>query len=217
MRAISPKVNLEELATQICNAHGAISGFERMCLDKAKEAGDYLITARREVLRLWEEDRRANPTWNEWCSKHLTFTDRTANNYIEIASHWDLVKERFTIKEALWAIKKRTNPKQPTRATPQDPPALGTGTPTATPPSTPAEEEQEEDTPEDVWAMGDPEDELEEDEEQEEGFADGEPLELWQQTITEVANRTLTQTGETWMATLHQLEDFWREMQDEME
>jgi hypothetical protein len=74
----APAVDFKALAKQINDAHAVVVSSARTALSKAIACGEALIAAR---------DAVGDGMWLVWLRKNLTFSDRTAQVYIQLAEN----------------------------------------------------------------------------------------------------------------------------------
>jgi hypothetical protein len=101
----TPAISLKVLAKKIKAEHAAVLESARRGLRHARQAGDYLARAKKEMK---------HGQWLPWIEANCPFGDRTAEVYMQVAEHWAVIEAYFqanpqapaTITEALAVIAK---------------------------------------------------------------------------------------------------------------
>ncbi len=103
--------NLPALAVRINEEHRQAEAHARSAVEHAVEAGHLLITAKLE---------QSHGTWLAWLTANITFSPRRAQEYMQLARHWDELSSKsadsahLTVDAALKAL---AEPSAPTPGT----------------------------------------------------------------------------------------------------
>lgn len=80
----APLPPLTDLVDQINAAHDRCTQACRAALFNARQCGDLLIEAKKQV---------GHGNWEAWVVAHCTFSDRTASRWMRVAREWDKLEE----------------------------------------------------------------------------------------------------------------------------
>ncbi len=101
LQAQAEVVLLDDLVTQINDAHAEVERAFRIGIDHALRAGELLLQAKKQVL---------HGKWETWLKGNVSCTPRTARSYMQIAALDDEKRQRVAdlpLREALKAITKQ--------------------------------------------------------------------------------------------------------------
>ena len=89
---LATKINnyLPVLATKINNAHKQARQAAKASLERAIEAGEYLIEAKECV---------GHGDWLAWLADNVTFSDRSAQAYMRLTRHKDEITKSATVAD----------------------------------------------------------------------------------------------------------------------
>lgn len=106
--------NLEQMATKIKAEHELVASTYRKSLGHAKKTGELLVKAKEMV-------EKTTHNWSRWLEQYCGLLERTASNYIRIASKWDEIEAKLaeantdpaglTLRAALSLLKTGTRKK----------------------------------------------------------------------------------------------------------
>jgi len=77
---------IKDLKQRIADCHRGVEAHGKIMLESARDAGQHLITVRKEI---------PHGQWETWVTENCPFTPRTASRYVMVCDHWDEIKPKL--------------------------------------------------------------------------------------------------------------------------